>query len=268
MQLSNRTLLANFTKELAFFQQMVNGENSARILLLEAPPGYGKTKLISKLIDITKEYNSSKSKVITIDLKTVIDVPYLFNDICEVIGVDFFPNFTTCITNLLNSQTANISDNKTLGSLNVQIIQTVLDENKFTQANKLIKLQESFLHDLGNLNQQLIFFLDTFETVGTDLGTWIDGVFLKAVVHKTNWLVVIAGQKVPSLDNIIWGNQAEKICLDLELINCETEWYKFSQSVGWPFSQDAIKMLIRVLKGKSPKLIRESLEVLAKDWEK
>jgi hypothetical protein len=136
------TRFANRTLELQLFERMLRSDTQERILLIEAPSGYGKTGLMGRF-----EHNCPQTiQTVLVDLKAAqLGISYVFYKIERVLGKRHFPNFEKAIANFLNSGVA-IQNNRLTGEgSQIQVILNVPPEER---QYRLSQLQQVFFEDL------------------------------------------------------------------------------------------------------------------------
>jgi hypothetical protein len=238
---------------------MVRHEISKRILLLQAPSGFGKSRLLRKF----RQRCPQQVLVVRLDLKTAkIGIPYFFNHVCEELGYDRFQEFTTRLRQML-SGAENLSEYEIEWQ---QAIQSALTVEQTLRQSRLAKLQQAFFQDLEAIDQTVVLLLDTFEKTVTELQDWINRELLKVVSRRlTRLIVVIAGQEVPNRQNSVWDDCCQYCCLDP--IEDEESWYTFAQDKGLPLDRSAIETTISNLKTYNllaPLMVSTALESQAK----
>lgn len=118
--------LANRTKEVEFFREMLRGEVTQRILLVEAPSGFGKTDLLAKF-----GHNCSQRQLVQIDLKGASSgIIYLISRFQKKLGQNHFPHYEKAVREFLTAG-VEIADNKIVGEENtLQVILQGVDETQ------------------------------------------------------------------------------------------------------------------------------------------
>ncbi len=254
MQVMNKMLLANRTKEIDYFQKMVSWNSPKQILLLESPPGFGKTDLLLKFAEICPE----GVLAVQVNLKSAcVGIPYVFWRIKNAIGPSHFPRFKAGVQNYLRPDNIIITDNEVLGQMDIQL---ALGSNEQTQKYHLMELQEMFFQDLQKVKKTVVILFDTFNEASTDIRRWLSGAFLAAVTNCENLRVVIAGQSVPER-NCEWDRNCHKC--HLGRIDDEQAWYEFTQEMELSLSQEIVAKFVAALEG-NPKKLKEAFETLSK----
>lgn len=93
------TRLANRTKELQQFERMWRRQVSERILLIEAPSGYGKTGLMARFEHLC----ALEGHAVLVNFKGRLSIAEVFFRIKRVLGSRRFPTFNQAIANFFNS---------------------------------------------------------------------------------------------------------------------------------------------------------------------
>ncbi len=247
--------LANRHPELTIFAQMVAGETSKGILLIEAESGLGKTDLLAQFA-----LNCPHDVCfISIDLKAAqTGIPYVFWRVREELRQETFPRFTAAVEQLVRVTNVNIEKNWVLGQLDIQI---AMSRDEQTRGFRLIALQEAFFEDLRATNRRLVIVLDTFNAAAVELEGWIGGAFLAAAARTAGLVVVVAGQNVPAT-NIEWIDSYEH--RKLEGIHDVDEWHTSMEAVGLVLEKNVIHAFTEVFDGH-PLKIMSAFEKLAKE---
>ncbi|MGP1386956.1 MAG: hypothetical protein ACTS2F_25590 [Thainema sp.] len=250
---------ANRKKEVQLFLNMVQGKHPARIFLIEATSGMGKSNLLNKF---RRECPKSIHQV-SLNLRCAeIGLPYLFNTIQNDIGQKNFPHFQQELHRLL-SGSINFSGNQMEGE---QTIQIALNIDETIRNFRLMKLQDAFFLDLAILYQPITILIDSFEEGIDEVKNWIEGEFLKKASKIPGLTVVVAGQIVPNPNNIDWGDNCEHHCLNA--IQVEEDWYEFVDQADLPFSKDVTRAIVCLCKGNPLQVCAAFDTLLANgDWE-
>lgn len=234
------TRFANRTQELHLFQKMLGRQVSERILLIEAPSGYGKTGLMGRFEILC----SQKIHPVLIDLKGAqTGIAFVFSRIQRVLGKERFRNFNAQIDRLFNSG-VQIQNNRLTGEGSQ--IQVILDVPPEERKYRLTQLQQVFFEDLEKFDRPIAFILDTYNGATEELAGWIESPFLAEVALNPKLFVIVAGQIIPQ-PTIEWQNLHH--CCKLDRIMEREAWYGYVKDVGYCFSSEEIDFLIDAVGG-------------------
>jgi len=248
------TRFANRTRELHLFEQMLRGQVRERILLVEAPSGYGKTGLMGRF----ERLCSPRIHPVLIDLKGAqAGIASVFSRIQRVLGKPRFPKFNAEIDRFLNSG-VEIQNNRLTGEGSQ--IQVILDVPPQERNYRLTRLQEVFFEDLERFDRPIAFILDTYNDATKELAGWIESQFLEEVALNRKLFAIVAGQIIPQ-PTIAWQNWHHRCKLD-RIMEREA-WYGYAKDVGYCFSSEEIDVLIDLV-GGVPAQVVGLLETLAR----
>ena len=235
------TRFANRTRELHLFKQMLRGQVRERILLIEAPSGYGKTGLMGRFDEILC---SQEIHRVLIDLKGAqAGIAFVFSWIQRVLGKPRFPNFNAEIDRFLNSG-VEIQNNRLTGEGSQ--IQVILEVPPEERKYRLTQLQQVFFEDLERFDRPIVFILDTYNGATEELAGWIGGRFLAEVKLNPKLFAIVAGQIIPQ-PTIEWQNLHHRCKLD-RIMEREA-WYGYVKDVGYCFCSEEIDVLIDLVGG-------------------
>ena len=232
--------LANRTKELAFFKQMVLGEVSERILLVEAQSGYGKTGLMGRFLTECPE----NARAIDIDLKDVMEsgILYVSRRSRKLLGKEYFKKFDQVVAQYQpRTGDIKIQGNQIQGDGNQ--IKVVLEgvQSPEERKERLDRLQEAFFEDLGQYPLPIVFILDTFNGASKDLRSWIEGSFLVDVGDCPKLRAVVAGSQVPQ-PSLSWQRHHHLFPLG-PILECDA-WYTYAKASGFRFDRSQIDVMV------------------------
>ena len=248
------TRFANRTRELHLFEQMLRRQVRERILLIEAPSGYGKTGLMGRF----ERLCSQEIHPVLIDLKGAqAGIAFVFSWIQRVLGKPRFRNFNALIDRFLNSG-VEIQNNRLTGEGSQ--IQVILDVPPEERKYRLTQLQQVFFEDLERFDRPIAFILDTYNGATEELAEWIESPFLAEVALNPKLFAIVAGQIIPQ-PTIEWQNLHRRCKLD-RIMEREA-WYGYAKDVGYCFSSEEIDVLIDLV-GGVPAQVVGLLETLAR----
>jgi hypothetical protein len=79
-------------------------------------------------------------------------------------------------------------------------------ESPADQEHRRAALTDAWFQDLRAFDHPVLMVLDTYEQATDAVTGWIDGPFLSRVAQARPLRVLLAGQKVPDINNIEWGH--------------------------------------------------------------
>jgi hypothetical protein len=234
------TRFANRTRELHLFEQMLRRQVRERILLVEAPSGYGKTGLMGRF----ERLCSQGIHPVLIDLKGAqAGIASVFSRIQHVLGTQRFPKFNAEIDRFLNSGVEIQKNSLTGEGSQIQVIFDVPPEER---KYRLTQLQQVFFEDLERFDRPIAFILDTYDRATEELAGWIESQFLREVALNSKLFAIVAGQNIPQ-PTIEWQNLHHRCQLD-RIMEREA-WYGYAKDVGYCFTSQEIDFLIDAVGG-------------------
>ncbi|MGB3557709.1 MAG: hypothetical protein WBD58_01845 [Geitlerinemataceae cyanobacterium] len=244
------TRFANRTRELERFRQMLQQQIPERILLIEAPSGYGKTGLMARFAKLCPQY-SRTIRTVPVDLKAAQEgIAYVFSRIARKLGTRHFSQFNAEIDRFLNSG-VEIGNNRLTGEgSQIQVILNVPPEER---QYRLTRLQQVFFEDLDRFNRPIVFILDTYNRATEELAEWIESQFLTEVADNENLFAIVAGQNIPQ-PNIEWQHLHH--CCKLDRILERDAWYDYAQEAGFVFSPQEINMVVDAVGGVPAQVVQ------------
>lgn len=250
--------------ELDLFRDILEGRRSERILLVEAPPGRGKSLL---LLEYQKMTAGAGVPYATLELgRGSIGIHDVLMTMPEEWGWEHFPAFRGSVEEMLRPTAGvSVSGIVQIGRPQVQVV--LGQEDREVRRVRQRALTDALFRDLRTWlgrTGRAVLFVDTYnppQTVEPELQEWLEGVFLGHVRRCEGLVVVIAGQKVPS-PNIAW----ERCCHRLNLLPLDNpdDWMSLVQALGLKVSWRDVSLVCHIHKGE-PLAIATSLSML-RDW--
>ena len=204
-------------EELNQVKQIVVGGSNARVLLIQAGSGWGKSELL-------REYRRSlpsSQPVAIIEFKHAgKDLQHILFHICEIIGWEKFPNFSKESEKYSTVPNINVAHLMMLGSNELKAEIKGID--KTGQSLRRQVLTKAFLKDLRKAGQ-VIIVIDVFEKCDEEIRNWLIHSFLPTLKTLNNVSVIIAGVQVPE-PTLEW--EAEKLILGGIALKHWTEYLK------------------------------------------
>jgi len=248
--------IADRKPETEFFRDMLVGRTDARILLVQAASGWGK----SDLLECFAHECAGGVCLVSLDLKGAEKgIAEVFSVFRQELGADGLPRFNVALTRLAPS--VNIASNTALaGKMDISVALNVDDQ---TRKFNLEQLEDAFFDDLGAACEKIVVIFDTFEKAPPELQNWLGSAFLRHIARLPNIRVVIGGQSVPEHSIEKWEAMCER--RELREIDDVDEWHAYVQETHLPFPRDAVKAI--VLQGRGhPRTIIDTFAALAPRW--
>jgi hypothetical protein len=191
---------ANYQEQRQAFLSLLNTDCEKRILFFRGPIGTGKTSLlIACQNDVCEPIYH-----LPVQLKnTAVSISEIFWRSGNLLGWDRLPNFTSQLSDF-SGININIDHNKIRGSDNqirVVLHSSKLEDRDYRQA----VLTSAWFEDISEIDDLILIVMDTFEKANTEVKEWISGPFLSRVAHTEKIRTAIAGQEIPTPENIEWG---------------------------------------------------------------
>jgi hypothetical protein len=221
--------------------QVISGQVSERILLIEAPAKFGKSELLTHFAD-----TCPKDRVlIRIDLQAAqTGIADVFWRVRDSLRKEHFPNFEAKVRSIIDPASVNISNNVLIGHTEIQL---AISGDEQQRQFRVMALFESLVNDLRSIDRPLVMLFDTFNAAGNELKNWLVGAFLTAVAETPNVVAVIAGQTVPSR-SFEWQDYCCDICRLPPIVDVDI-WHAFVQELKWPFSRAVVQTVVMLNKG-------------------
>ncbi|NES23622.1 MAG: ATP-binding protein [Symploca sp. SIO3E6] len=247
--------MANRTQELQLLEQMVQQE-TPKILLIQAPPGFGRRKLWKKFVEKSSSVPNLHCIPISLQVAARKGRRHLLDSVSLRLGNQYFPNLETTEKNYWQKQEE---------LLKYMPEQIDLEDDRNNPFRRLLshlwaEVTQAFFTDLRHLNQQVVIFLDEYESATNELQNWIRGDFLLGAIATPRLAVIIAGDSVPEA-TIEWDDYCDN--LDLQEIWDVEAWYQYCQERGWQrLSRKEVEEAVNANKGH-PANVAKSLKLLA-----
>jgi ATP/maltotriose-dependent transcriptional regulator MalT len=251
----SRRPIADRKPEIELFCEMLAGKTHARILLVQAASGLGKSDLLRRFAHECPD----DICLVRLDLRgTEKGIAEVFSVFRQELGADALPRFAAAYARLAG---VNISDITTIaGKLDISV---VLNVDEQTRKFNLEKLEDAFFQDLRAACRKIAVIFDTFEQAPPDLQNWLGGVFLRYAARIPHLCVVIAGQRVPERTIEKWEDVCERrILREIDDVN---EWHEFVREVQLPFDRSAVQAIVLAYQG-NPRNIQLCFDAIAPRW--
>jgi hypothetical protein len=215
--------------ELALITHLALGEMPARIALIQAPSGMGKSELLREF----RVRSSPHFPIVVVDFKasglTLADV--LFH-ICDILNWSRFPTLTRTVQHIVQPAAINVTHNLLLGQNEISI--ALGGPDKQTREQRRSQLTAALISDLRNLGRVILIF-DTFEKCDPLLQPWFASVFLPAAHRSPQLSVIVAGRSTPEPTQM-WDAEI----LPLTEIAPE-HWQDYALSIGVSLTLEYIR---------------------------
>lgn len=183
--------------QLGLFRSMKTGELGAHILLIQAQSGMGKSALLLRFLDDSRQLRKASVDFKKRGLTCEVVMDQLRDQL-----TGSFPKFSE----LLEKYSA--AGARVEGSVMVFSKKTInvgqTEERILLMQRQL--LTSAFVTDLRASNSGLdpvVLTIDTFELATTELRDWMDTHFVPAVLPLPWLVLVVAGQEIPELDHTV-----------------------------------------------------------------
>lgn len=181
----------NREDELAFITRLARGETSARIALIEAPGGMGKSELLREF----RERHPGRIPIVVVDFKGGgLSLADLIFHVCDTLGLSHFPTLTQAVRHIVQPTAIDISRNVMLGQNEISV--ALGGPDKQTREQRRSQLTVALMTDLRSLDDIILIF-DTFEQCDPSLQPWFASVFLPAIHRSSQLSVIVAGRSTP-----------------------------------------------------------------------
>jgi len=217
---------ADYHNERESFEALFQPECQKRILMFRGESGSGKTALLTYCLRRVPE----RVSCIPIQLRgAAVSVAEIFYRSGPILKWDRLPNFTEQVAALQGTPKVQINRNW-LGGINNHISVALQGESQDIREHRRVGLTEAWFDDLKNLEQTVLFALDTYEQATTEIKEWISGPFMARASRVEFVRILLGGQIVPDEENIEWGHCS--VTYDLYGVPEAEHWLPVVEEMG------------------------------------
>lgn len=194
--------------EIALYLRMLAGQERARILLVEAASGMGKSWLLSEF----ERQTPSDVLCVPVELKKT-PLPDVFHLLSQGIGMDNLLRFGKAVRQIVQHEPVqvNVSRNWMFGPAQIEVALQAADEE--TRRYRRNALTQAMFDDLTALGRRMALLFDTLDGAHDEVREWLPGIALGHVRRCPNVCAVVAGR--PPLDvHATWAACCERIVLE------------------------------------------------------
>ena len=223
--------------ELALITRLVRGQTPARIILIEAPSGMGKSELLREF----RARRPDDLPIVVVDFKTgPLTLADTLFQICDTLGQSHFPTLTQVVQHIIQPAAIHITHNILIGQNEISAALAGPDQQ--TRDQRRSQLTAALITDLRALGRITLIF-DTFEQCDPSLQTWLASVFLPAAHRSPQLPVIVAGQHIPEPTQM-WDAET------LPLAGIAPEhWQDYAHAVGATLTLVDIRAFCFALQG-------------------
>lgn len=210
---TRRALWADRGRELDLFDQMVAGQSAARILLIEAEGGMGKSTLL-------REYDRRcavrNARCVSVDLKGGLGLAEVLAEVGRGVGWADLPSFGAQVVELARAALPRARAGRAALKAALQV------PDEATRRIRQSALTEDLLADLDAMPQRLVLILDTLDDADPNVREWLLDEFLGSV-RRSRSLVAVAAGRPPLEMRTTWAACCEHV--RLQRIDAQ-DWHK------------------------------------------
>ncbi len=198
------TVFADYVDERSAFDELCCSDCDKPILFFEGESGSGKTKL---LFDCKNRIPDDLIHI-GFDCKSgTISVTDIFYRSVNKLGWELLPEFQHEVSTYSEHTTINlnIKDVKLKGDRSSIEIALRAEKEEDKRIRQSI-LTNAWFQDIKNFDNNLLIIIDTFEKATSVFKSWLDDSFLGHVSDTPQMRVLVAGQCIPDIKNIGWGD--------------------------------------------------------------
>jgi len=201
--------LANFDRERRAFAELCESDCRKCILLFQGESGTGKTSLITYCLASLPE----GVQHLAIQLRSsAVSVAEIFYRSGTCLGWQHLSHFRRQVDEMQEGARIQV-DHNTLSGINNSIRVALQADNLSDREQRRAALTDAWFEDVKSLECPTLVALDTYEQATTEVQEWIGGPFLARVARTSGLRALIAGQSVPTANNIEWGHCCESYSL-------------------------------------------------------
>jgi GTPase SAR1 family protein len=195
--------LADYEEHRQAFIHLLEKHCVANILLFSGASGSGKTTLLTACLrELTPEVTA-----INIQLRGgAVSVAEIFQRSGSHVGWESLPTFANHVNMLQQGVPVQVDSNRLIGMGN-QIHIALHTGNTSDRQQRRASLTQAWFEDLQGLSKPLLLVFDTYEAATPEVQQWIAGPLLARAAYARTVRVLVAGQEVPDVNNIEWGQR-------------------------------------------------------------
>jgi len=226
-------------EELRLFQHILQGHREERILLVEAPSGLGKTRLMLEYQRLAREAGVPCAML---DLRHVGAVVFeVLATLCEEWRDCPFQEFRRQVGSLRQT-TAHVTMRGVVQIGRPEIQVAMSDPNEATRRERRRLLAEALMADLREWlggERRAVMLIDTYnpDLVTPELRQWMEGVLLPHVRRTPGLIATIAGQEIPPA-SAMWENICHR--LHLRPLDDPDDWMEVVEAKNIPVSRQVV----------------------------
>jgi len=190
------TILMNGEEQVKLFRQVVNGDRSERVLLIQGAAKMGKSHLMREFRRISREERQMPCALVDITARGQ-DYRDALNLIVQEVGYRHFQRYEQKASQQSSTsptQAANLGDMAAMAAL----LMTAQRPDMLSASSQRNQLTQAFIEDLCLMSQtqQVVLLLDAFEKGSEETKRWIFRELLIGLYKLPNVLTVIAGREL------------------------------------------------------------------------
>jgi len=251
--------------ELATFEELVVGSCNENILLIQAPPGRGKTWLVTEYQKLARQRGLPCAVV---DLRwSETGVSDVMATLGEEWGWEHFEGFRASVAGAGRAAVqVDLRGILQIGRPQIQVVLAAESEHERRERRRL--LTDALMADvrgwLSHPTRRAVLIVDTYnpagtpKTVGPELQEWLEAVLLPHARRTPGLVMVVAGQQIPTA-SAAWENCCRR--LELGPLSNPDDWMEFVQRLGAQVSREIVAAYCHSCQGE-PLTIATHLSML------